>query len=263
MISISFFGFAHVAFELAYIRKNLSEKIPFQFLILIMGLLLILVLVRSLNLITPIPNMLAIEITILVSLLLGSLYFTARLSVAILLVLFCLGFLCNPYILLFCLAFLHNLTPWGFLHLQKCAGKAWVMFLVNPLLVFILALNHTIDPYFFLPAQSSVYLSHYLLLPKLTALNFAFFAAAVYLQLIHYYCVLRVLPKLSSSPIVINKCQIFLFALIGFLFLVFFKQTKPIYGIVALFHAYLEIPLLLYLLVAEKKSSTHLIQLPN
>ncbi len=213
-----------------------------------MLLLLILVIIKCVHLLEPTFYTLDIEIFILTALLVVSLFFRINLYIAILIVLFCLGCILNPLLLLISLAFLHNLTPWGFLMLHHRASKAWMMFLINPLFVFLLAYFMAQDPAYILPQTALSYLSHYLLFPKLSSINIAFFAAAVYLQMIHYYFVIRVLPKLSIRPIKTNKYQILTFALIGIGFLLFFKLGKPIYGIFALFHAYLEIPILFYLI---------------
>lgn len=216
-----------------------------------MALLLTLVLLKTIHLIMPITNVFVIEVFVVMALLLVTLCFRTSLLVAALILVLCLGFIFNPITLLLFLSFFHNITPWGFLALQKRSHRAWLLFVLNPCIVFLLAFKLAIDPSIFLPAQSLTFLSHYLLLPQLSAINFAFFAAAVYLQLIHYYCVLRVLPKFSCTPIRTNKYQLVTFAITGIAFMLFFKLGKPIYSIIALFHAYLEIPVLLYLLAPQ------------
>ncbi|MCL9689139.1 hypothetical protein MJ258_16585 [Legionella sp. EUR-108] len=235
-------------YELSYIRKNLIEKIPAKFFLFIMILLFILVITKTINLIISIPNVLIIEIFILILLFLSTLYWRINLILAALVFIVCLGFIVNPFLLLFCLVFLHNLTPWGFLALQKATCKAWVIFLINPVLVFLFAFFFAIDPHYISSTTTQAYLSHYLLSPKLSSLNIAFFAAAIYLQMTHYYFVLNVLPKLSVTPIKTNKIQLIFFTLIGIGFILFFKYGKLLYSIVAMFHAYLEIPFLFYLL---------------
>lgn len=244
-------GLPHVLYELSYIRKNLIEKLPTKLFLHIMILLFILVVTKTINLIISIPNVLVIEIFILISLFLSTLYWRINLILATLVFIICLGFIVNPFLLLFCLVFLHNLTPWGFLVLQKATRKAWIIFLINPLLVFLLAFFFAIDPNYITSTTTQAYLSHYILSPKLSSINIAFFASATYLQMTHYYFVLNVLPKLSITPIKTNKTQWLLFILIGIGFISFYKYGKLLYGIIAMFHAYLEIPFLFYLLGAK------------
>ncbi|WP_018578183.1 hypothetical protein [Legionella shakespearei] len=248
LISICFFGLPHVLYELSYIRKNLLRILPPAFIIIVMTLLLFLVLVRTINLISPTPYVLIIEVFTLISLLLTSLYFRINLTLAAMVFLFCLGLIYNPFILLLCLSFLHNLTPWGFLSLQGKAKNAWIIFLFNPVLVFMLAYFFAVDPHYISATTANTCLSHYLLSPQINVWNSAFFASAVYLQMIHYYFVIKVLPELSLKPIRTNRYQWLFYIVIGFAFIAFFKTGKPIYGIIALFHAYLEIPILFYLL---------------
>jgi hypothetical protein len=252
LISISFLGLPHVLYELSYIRKNLMRILPSAFIIIVMTLLLFLVLVRTINLISPTPYALIMEVFTLISLLLTSLYFRINLALAAMVFLFCIGLIYNPFILLLCLSFIHNLTPWGFLSLQGKAQNAWIIFLLNPLLVFLLAYFFAVDPHYISAATANTYLSHYLLSPQINAWNSAFFASAVYLQMVHYYFVIKVLPKLSVKPIHSNRYQWFFYIVTGIIFIAFFKTGKPIYGIIALFHAYLEIPILFYLLGHER-----------
>ncbi|WED44040.1 hypothetical protein [Legionella cardiaca] len=147
-----------------------------------------------------------------------------------------------------CLAFLHNLTPWGFLKAENATQNAWLIFVVNPILVFGLSLLLAIDPSFYSSQQAHLYLAHYLVSPQVNALIISFFATAVYLQLIHYYYVIKVLPRFCAAPIKINTALSLLFCSLGLGFLYDFQDSKKFYSLIAMFHAYLEIPLLLYLL---------------
>lgn len=245
----------HVLYELSYIRKNLLERIPLPLFFIVMILLLILIISKIINLITPITIILNIEIIVVISLLIATLYFRTSLFMATIVLLLCIGFILNPFILLIALAFLHNLTPWGFLSLNQNKIKAWVIFLIYPVLVFFAALILAIDPSYIASENAITYLSHYLLTPRLSSLNLAFFATAVYLQMVHYYCVLRVLPKISTVKIQSSSAQLIVFGLAGIGFFTFFNHGKSLYGIIALFHAYLEIPILLYLLMVKKQTS--------
>lgn len=196
----------------------------------------------------PVNYLFIVEIGFVLALIVVALYFKAHLYTLLVLLLFAIGIIINPIILFVCLAFLHNLTPWGFLLAEQTAPKAWLIFVVNPVIVFGLSLLIAIDPGLYSTTQANLYLSHYLVPHDINALTVAFFAAAVYLQLVHYYYVIKVLPKFCKTPIKINIGFISLFLLLGIGFLYDFPSSKKFYSLIAMFHAYLEIPLLLYLL---------------
>lgn len=233
---------------------------PQNLFIIVMILLLILTVSKAINLVIPFSNSTLIEALILILLFLSILYWRVNLIVVLLVLLFCVGLILNPFLLLVCLAFLHNLTPWGFLTLQKAGKNSWIIFVINPFVVFALAYFFALDPAYIAPYQSMTFLAHYMLFPQLSPLNFAFFASAVYLQMTHYYCVIRVLPKVSVSSINTNGIQIIIYVILGTGFILFFKYGKPIYGILAMFHAYLEIPLLFYLLGTKSELTTGIME---
>lgn len=189
-----------------------------------------------------------IEMITLMLLFIISLYYKTSVTNTLIVLGFSVAMIYKPILLLICLAFLHNLTPWGFLKLQGGTKNAWIIFLINPCIVFILALFFAMDTNYYSNSNAIQYLSHYVLVPSVDPLIVAFFSMAVYLQLIHYYYVLRVLPGYSSSPMKISKIMIVLSTLLIVGFIYNFQVTKQFYGMIATFHAYLEIPLLLFLL---------------
>lgn len=252
-MSLSFFGLAHIFYELAYIRKHLLEKLPKHFIVLVISLLTFLVLIKTITLFTLVTYSLLIEVLTLISLLLVTFYYKTSIVNALIVLGFSIAIIYNPIFLLMCLGFLHNLTPWGFLVIQNDAKRAWIVFALNPAIVFILSLIVSFDTRYFTNSDTTGFLSHYLITPGITSLTVAFFSTAVYLQLIHYYYVIRILPEYCSEPIKANRGMLLVFLLIGIGFLYNFQVNKPIYGVIAMFHAYLEIPLLLFLLPAGRR----------
>ncbi len=253
VISLSLFGFAHVYYELLYIRKNLVETIPKRFIIAVIVLLTILVFVKLIAFFVSFNNSLLFEIITLILLFTISLYYQTTVGNMLLVLIFSVAIIYKPILLLICLAFLHNLTPWGFLRLQGDAKNAWIIFLLNPCIVFILSLFFAMDSGYYSNNNAIQYLSHYVLMPRVEPMTIAFFSMAVYLQLIHYYCVLRILPGYSNAPIKLSKVMMVLLMLIIVGFICNFQVTKQFYGMIATFHAYLEIPLLLFLLPWKKR----------
>ncbi|KTD23391.1 Uncharacterised protein [Legionella lansingensis] len=213
-----------------------------------MSVLLLLLLIKTIAIFTSIKHLVVIEILFVLMLLTVTIYFKASILNIIALFIFSLTFIVSPILLFLCLAFLHNLTPWGFLLEQKAAKKAWLIFIINPILVFVLSMGFAIDTDFYTTEQSHLYLSHYLVSPDRGVITIAFFASAVYLQLIHYYYVIKVLPTFCKTPIKLNILLVSLFLLLAISFLYDFQASKKLYSLMAMVHAYLEIPLLLYLL---------------
>ncbi|KTC78031.1 hypothetical protein [Legionella brunensis] len=248
LLSLSFFGAAHIFYELSYIYKHLGSRLPQAFIIIVMSILFFLLLIKTIAIFLPINYLLIIEISFALALVAVALYFKTHPITLLVLLVFAIGIIINPVILFLCLAFLHNLTPWGFLLVEQAASKAWLIFVVSPVIVFGLSLVIVIDPGFYSITQANSYLSHYLVPHGINTLTIAFFATAVYLQLIHYYYVIKVLPKFCKTPIKMNIGFISLFLLLGMGFLYDFHESKKFYSLIAMFHAYLEIPLLLYLL---------------
>ncbi len=260
LLSLSLFGLPHVYYELVYIRKHIATQLPASFMIIVVSILSFLVIVKIFHLAYPIAGIMPIEFLCLFLLLLLCLYYSTNWLTSLFLAVFCSMLILNAALLLVILAFLHNLTPWGFLSTHKASSRAWIIFIVNPCVVFLLALYVTADIPVFSNQQIHQFLSHYILNSSYNTPTIALFAAAVYLQMVHYYFVLRVLPHQAHLTLPIHLPILAVFALFTAFFFHAFAATKQIYAIAALFHAYLEIPLLLYLLPLAQKSQSILIK---
>lgn len=251
LLSLSFFGAAHIAYELSYIYQRLSYKLPRVFLLSVMSVLMLLFLIKTIAIFIVINYSFLVEIICVLLLAIITLYFKTDIMVFCALLFFAMGVIISPIMLFIGLAFLHNLTPWGFLIAENQATKAWIIFAINPLIVFGLSFFLAIDPGYYSIQRTNLYLAHYLTAHSLDSFTVAFFATAVYLQLMHYYYVIKVLPKFCETPIKFNSGVITLFFLFGLCFLYDFQDSKKLYSLIAMVHAYLEIPLLLYLLPQE------------
>ncbi|CEK10984.1 hypothetical protein [Legionella hackeliae] len=250
LLSLSFFGVTHIFYELSYIYKHLAHKLPRAFIILVVGALLLLLMIKTIAIFLSIPYslLLIIEFSFILILMTIACYFKTTFLTVLILLLFMVGIIVNPVILFMCLAFLHNLTPWGFLVAENAAHKAWIVFIICPLIVFFMSLFLAIDPGFYSLSKVNLYLSHYLVTEHINAFMFACFATAVYLQLIHYHYVIKILPSFCKTPIKLPGVVIGVFLIMGLIFLCNFQESKKFYSLIAMFHAYLEIPLLLYCL---------------
>lgn len=247
MLSLSLFGLPHIYYELVYIRRHVAAILPRPLLVAVLSILSFLVIVKMFNLLSPFHLIAPIELLCLVSLLLIGLYFSSNGLTIIVLLIACSVLIVNAALLLLILACLHNLTPWGFLSVHQASRRAWIIFIVNPCLVFLLAFWLTADATLFSIPQRHLFLSHYTY-SSFNATTLAFFAAAVYLQMVHYYFVIRVLPQRAKLTLTLHPAAAVGFLLFTSLFFYAFSATKSVYAVAALFHAYLEIPLLLYLL---------------
>ena len=256
-LSLSLFGLTHITYELLYIRKNIVDKIPKQLVISMLFLLTALVFLKIINFIKPIDYLLIIEFAVIFCLLLITLYFKVKISSGLIILAFAIAFIINPVLLFLALAFFHNLTPWGFLAVSQAKHKAWIVFILNPILVFILSLFLSLDWSYFASEDKLAYIMHYLRPSDISPYTVAFFASAVYLQLIHYYYVILILPKLGPEKLTINKFVLVFFILFGMGFFYNFYLWKQVYGIASMFHSYLEIPLLFYLLPITTKRITN------
>ncbi|QRN03067.1 hypothetical protein GH742_03865 [Legionella sp. MW5194] len=263
LLSLSLLGAPHVYYELVYIRKHIATQLPASFMILVLSILSFLVIVKTFHLIHPLPAMTLLELLCLFSLLFLCLYYSTNWLTSLVLAVFTSLLIFNAALLLVILAFLHNLTPWGFLSVQKASSRAWVLFIVNPCAVFLLALYLTVDAPVFSHREIHQFLSHYILNASYSTLTIAWFAAAVYLQMIHYYFVLRVLPNQVGMTLPVHLPVLAVFVLFSAFFFYAFSVTRTVYGIAALFHAYLEIPLLLYLLPLIGKLTANSDQITN
>jgi len=278
-LSLALFGLPHVLTELRYVDERFGARLGRATVAwLVIGLAGI-VLLRLLALGGAGHADVRVLLELLVGAMLvgaavpllahrGRLDLAASLSITALLA----GAWWAPFATIVVLALLHNLTPVGFLA-ERLRGRARraallacvVVFGAMPLLIAggafgalldTLALRAT-DAGPFATGELDLHLAAYVP-PALLDSAFAFdlFAAAAYLQCMHYAVVLLVLPRLSGGSetagarlpwprpamFIATTVAAGAVATIGFLF--DFHGTRDAYAVLAAVHAWLEIPVL-------------------
>jgi len=281
-ISLALFGLAHVACEFRYLHQRFTSRLHRRLVQLFLVLLLTIFANRIAGIVVPEiwGSWPQVEIGLGAGLLVATGLLAYRLSGragALVAIVLGIGFVAlirwNPLIAMCSLAFVHNLTPWGFLveHAQpeqrrRVAALAAIPFLLIPLAILSGLHIHLlqavagwlpIDWEFVPESIGRLFLAHYL--PSNTQPTYwvvAFFSAAVFLQLVHYYSVIVVLPRLSVSDQANQSStkrgsgRTFAAVLIvsslvlALLYSVDFGQTRQFYGAVAAMHAWIEFPIL-------------------
>jgi len=267
-ISLSLFGLPHIYYELYYIKHRYHGQFPITLVLSIFLLLSAIVLIKIINLITPLYYATFLELSLVSGLLVICCVYRQSPSAVLLLGFFVLGIIYFPVALFLMLAFLHNLTPLGFFKQEGYTQRLWSNFFLIPVTLFgcVMLLN---PPGFLWPfliqhgypfAPTSELLRHYLpvsIHDIILQSNFtgsivrAFFSMAVFYQLMHYDSTIRVLPsllKLKQRKISFySYCLFSGFTIASLNLLINFIPNKQIYSIAASFHAWLEIPLLFLL----------------
>ncbi|VVC75592.1 hypothetical protein AQUSIP_08820 [Aquicella siphonis] len=246
VLSLSAFGIPHVYYELHYIRERFSSRLSLPFKSGILLVLTMICLCNTAALIMPFQHVMEIVLLIAALLFLLAYFFAPSLMTLAGIFLFTAGILFNPVLVFFIMAFLHNLTPWGFLKERGASGRAWIIFILLPVVVFFLSMPTALDHALYSPADAETFLAHYIPV-KWQDIDFVkpVFAAAVYLQLTHYDTTIRVMPKLMSQGIRPHRLVYVVFALVCCAFIFSFKTSRSVYSILAGFHAWLEVPILL------------------
>jgi hypothetical protein len=280
--TLAAFGLPHVLLELDYITRRFGTRLDRQLVSLWVMLLIAVVVVRLLDVIgLPVLGGREVwELGLLVALAatvvpaLAPTPRRVRAVAATVLVLLIIGWIVEPITALGLLAVLHTLTPIGFLaerlqgrdrrrSLSVCALICGVI----PVLIISGGLDQaiivhrpalaelTLWPVGTLAAHLGVFVPPAVVDPSWAQ---SYFAAAVYLQCVHYAAVVYILPHLApalremtpgssgrSSRTLVRRVV----ALAGVVmltgFVLSFAQARAVYGIFAAVHAWIEIPLLL------------------
>ena len=279
-ISLAAFGMVHVLSEVRYVDERFRLRLGQGLVVGVLGLLAVIVGWRawvafggSVGGATPqieLALVLVLALTALVALRHAGL--GAALIATAVVVSIAIGAYAAPLTTLVILAVLHNLTPIGFLAerlrgaqrrraLAACVG----VFAVVPALIGTGLLSEAWVAIGLSPAEGSFWRIGELhdhigvFVPpalQLTEGAVDLFAAAVFLQVMHYGTVIHVLPRLGADdagepatawpgrrPFAIVLGVVAAVSLLGFAFS--FTDARRIYGVFAAFHAWLEVPILL------------------
>jgi hypothetical protein len=190
------------------------------------------------------------------------------------LVLLTIGWMLEPLTVLVLLAVIHNLTPIGFLA-ERLQGRTrqWVLRVCAlicgaiPVLIASGWLHQAVatpglafeELTFWPVGPLAAHLGVFVPAPVLdTSWAQSYFAAAVYLQCVHYAAVLYVLPRLApstrqgtpgsswyTSRTLVRRVVIIVGVTMFMGFVRSFAEARAIYGLFAAVHSWIEIPLLL------------------
>lgn len=278
--TLALFGLVHVAVELRYVDRRFGPRVPWRLgttLLLILGAI---VLVRLLGLAAVLPrrSQAALELGLVGVLVLVVLPTLRRagpwraLIGVVLLGLLVFGAWRAPLATLVFFAVAHNLTPVGFLA-DALEGRARTGALVLAALLFgvvplVIASGWPARlvagaglPGFSLPDAGRLDQNLRAFVPSFWrdgARTIDLFSAAVYLQCLHYAVVIHVLPRLAPVPVggtverlpwpaprafAVGLVAVAILSFAAFLFA--FSDARAVYGLFALVHAWIEIPILL------------------
>ena len=294
-VSLAVFGLAHVLAELRYVDSRFSARIGRRLLVGFVTLLAAIVWTRIAYLAGWIPGNLWMPLELGLVVLLGALvmpilvrrgFFVTLIGVVVLGGIG-LGAALWPIHTMLALALLHNLTPVAFLA-ERLRGRqrrqvmfaCLVGFVLVPLflasgvpLAWLMQLDlFAPDLGLFASAggldnHMDVFVPPELMHRQYTALSF--FAAAVYLQCMHYFVVIHVLPRLDSDEQWVTPHNVvrwpkqfyFLMILVGaggvllLGFVASFADARGVYGLAAAVHAWIEIPILLLALALPAEAA--------
>ena len=284
--TLAIFGLAHVLSELRYVDSRFSPRLGWQLRIGLIGMLLAVVLVRVLfimKMIDPGPRY-VIELSLVAGL--GAIVLPVLFRHGIIkgligtVVVMALGAgaVFAPLHTLLLLAVLHNLTPVGFLaeRLRGAVRRGAMMlclivFVMIPMLIASgwplawLSFLGLHDPQLYVFASAGT-LEHNLTayLPRSIIdmdgdMAVSFFAAAVFLQCMHYFVVIHILPRLDSdgewitpqntvrwpSRTFFTMLMVAVGSVLLLMFFQSFSDARSVYSLIAAVHAWVEIPLLL------------------
>lgn len=280
--TLAVFGLPHVLMELDYLARRFGPRLDRPLVCTWGVLLLAVVVVRLLTVVgQAVPGgrevwelglLIALVTTVVPALAPAS--WGASAGAITVLVLLILGWMLEPLTALVLLAVLHNLTPIGFLaerphgrHRQRVLRVCALVGGALPVLIASGWLHQAVAPpglaceelTFWPVGPLAAHLGVFVPAPVLdTAWAQPAFAAAVYLQCVHYFTVLYVLPRLapatrqgtpgsswSLSRTFVRRVVLIVGVLMLLGFVRAFAEVRAIYGLVAAVHAWIEIPLLL------------------
>ena len=278
-ILLGFPSYSYVLAELRYVDARFRPRLSIGIVVALLALLGVLALVRLAFIggLAEAGTSQVLEIAILLGLVLVAMPTLLRRGLsgvvigAIALVPLALGLVRAPATTLVLLALLHNLTPVGFLLERADASERPRLglalagaFVVVPLLIVMgipasmLGIAE-LDLAALGAAGAERHLGVFVPRPWLDA-DFArgLFAAAVYLQCLHYFVVLQVMPQLVSdaaaargallswpSRRVFARILLLITPIVVVGFLISFVDARRIYGVFAALHAFVEVPILL------------------
>lgn len=267
-ISLAAFGLLHVLCELRYVDARFTPRIPRRTVAALSLLLLLIALLRTLGFAGTLPGVFSAtaELSLVALLVVVALPHLRRFRPLglLALALFLLAIFLAPLAALPILALLHNLTPVGFLaealpaqRRRQALVRCSVVFLAVPAVIAC----GRFGPSGFDPLGAGPLRGHLgAFLPREwtgAAWASSLFAAAVYLQVMHYVAVVYLLPRLSKEwrpkeallpwprPRLFHRAAAAAGALLFVAFALSFRDARAFYGIAASVHAWVEIPLLL------------------
>jgi hypothetical protein len=277
-LSLALFGLPHVLIEMRYVQSAFQQRVSIN-LWQSMGLLLAaIVLLRGLGLGGLIGGNFSksLELLTVIGLVIviiptmwrhskfhGILAIFIGLGIAT-------GIYLSPAMTLLGLAILHNLTPIGFIadrftrkQRHWALGISAIVFGLLPILILLGVPQLLIPTNLTASIISAGHLQNHLgvYVPLQIQGDFAhrMFAAAVFLQCMHYLVILscfsrwtKPMPKLDQS--FFHRCVFALSTVIFISFCQSFSSTRSIYSLIAAVHAWIEIPILLLATTGQKSS---------
>lgn len=254
-LSLSLFGMPHIYYELAYIKNRYYGDMHRDFKLTLAVILGLACICNIIGIFIHVSKHTEIILTLFLLLVLTSFLFKrAALTFIILLVTaWCIYW--QPILTFFTIAFLHNFTPWLFLKERHASKNAHIVFIILPIAVLALTYYFSLyDVAFYQLATQKYFLSHYI--PGVFQNNRfsnAIFATAVYLQLIHYYSTIHLLPKLMTYKFKLIFPALMLFGVFVIGFVANFTLTRSVYAVFAGFHSWVEVPIILTMMTFTSK----------
>lgn len=289
-LSLALFGLPHVLTEFRYVDEQFAGRLTPRIGTALLGLLGLIVFLRLMSLteygFSHAPR-LELGLVLTLAALTLPVIKRSNKSLALGLILFAAiayGVVLAPLATLVLLAVAHNLTPVGFL-LDQCAREDRVklsalcvlVFGVVPILIAtgipakVLAAIHLDFSQASILSTGGLSANLGVFVPwswRGSNVAIHLFAAAAYLQCLHYAVVLHVLPRLSAkkaesriawpnrrrfSQLVFGAGLVFFAG-----FTLSFGETRSVYGIFAAIHAWVEVPILLLALELRPNQIEHL-----
>ncbi len=289
-VTLAVFGLPHVLSELRYVDRRFGRRLDRRFLLPILLLLPMIVAVRAswvLHLIPTGPGLCGELFGVALLALLCARGSGARKSVAVAVAVVLGGATAvDSFATAVALSILHNMTPLGFLwQIAPRAQRSRIMFQSAGIFLGLPLLTATgwprmamerlagpiaaADPLHAGPLADNLFV--YVPASLLTTSHAVdLFSASVVAQIAHYGAVIIILPLLSRRldararglfPWPNGAVFAILIAAGGALvlagFFTGFAEARALYGIVAAFHAWLEIPVLILALTAAGQGSSH------
>lgn len=283
--TLATFGLTHVLTELHYVNNRFRQRLGNNFRWRISQLLLLIICVRSLQVLALIPTWVSVplELSCVVGLVVLTIPALAkkdwRLGIlgSVLCAFLTLGIFWSATLTLLLFTILHNITPVGFIA-EKLQGKhrnyalfaCAVVFVLIPVVILLGLPTQILSSVGFVALEASFVpvggITFHLgafVPPQLheQAIAIPAFSAAVFLQSMHYAVVIGILPKWENptqskmANRLFSWLVVFLSTLLFMGFTISFINTRAIYGIISAVHAWVEIPILLLALAIPETSA--------